>query len=228
MDTVWLREALFSGHTSNAIKLGTVLACGWFWMRVSGCSVLYRGSSMDTIEFGNILAVAEVDVSEMSPPDYVQHDSNSTYFYVVRRANGCGDQEYTLSAAVKVSIDAEGNLAEPQPNNIFGVRAKQVDGNKVELVWYYCSLEQEQEPTCFRVYYDAGTGQVDYENPITTLCYRGRKHYSYQSDSLGTGRYLFCIRAEGANGAEGASAQVNIELDISSPDAVDILDAAGV
>ena len=228
MDTVWLRGALFSGHTSNAIKLGTVLTCGWFWMRVSGCSVLYRGRSMDTIEFENILAVAEVDASEMSPPDYVQHDSNSTYFYVIRRANSCGDQEYTLSAAVKVSIDAEGNLSEPQPNNIFGVRVKQVDGNKIELVWYYCPLEQKQEPTCFRVYYDAGTGQVDHENPITTLCYRGRKYYSYQSDSLGTGRYLFCIRAEGTNGAEGASAQVGIELDISSPDAVDILDAEGV
>ncbi|MHC4423196.1 MAG: hypothetical protein ACYSWR_00800 [Planctomycetota bacterium] len=228
MDTVWLRGALFSGHASDAIKLGTVLTCGWFWMRVSGCSVLYRGSSMDTIEFENILAVAEVDASEMSPPDYVQHDSNSTYFYVIRRTNGCGNQEYTLSAAIKVSIDAWGNLAEPQPNNIVGVRVKQVDGNKVELVWYYCPLEQKQEPTCFRVYYDAGTGQVDYENPIITLCYRGRKYYSYQSDSLGTGRYLFCIRAEGANGAEGASSQVGIELDISSPDAVDILDAAGV
>ena len=228
MDAVWLRGALFNGHTGNAIKLGTVLTCGWFWMRVSGCSALYRGSSMDTIEFGIVLAVAEVDASEMSPPDYVQHDNNSAYFYLVRRANRCGDQEHTLSAAVKVSIDAGGNLAEPQPNNIFGVKAKQVDGDKIELVWYYCPLEQKQELTCFRVYYDAGTGQVNYENHIATVCYRGRKYYSYQSNSLCTGRYLFCIRAEGANGAEGASAQVGIEHDISSPDAVDILDAEAV
>jgi len=228
MEREWSRESLFAGMTANALKLGTVLSCGWFWLRVGGCSVLYRGNGMETIDFANILAVAEPEASEMSPPAYVQHNSNSTYVYVIRRANSCGYQEHTLSAAVKVSIGADGELAEPQPNNIFAVRTEQKDSNKVELVWYYCPLEQKQEPTCFRVYYDAGTGQVDHENPIITLCYRGRKYYSYQSDSLGTGRYLFCIRAEGTNGAEGASAQVGIELDISSPDAVDILDAEGV
>ena len=157
MNRGWLKEALFVGMTSNAFKLGTVLSCGWFWMRVGGCSVLYRGEGMEQIDFANILAVAEVDASEMSPPDYVQHNSGSTYFYVIRRANNCGDQEHTLSAAVKVSIDAGGDLTEPGPNNIFVVRAEQVDGNKIELVWYYCPLEQKQEPACFRIYGDSGT-----------------------------------------------------------------------
>jgi len=225
MNRGWLKEALFVGMTSNAFKLGTVLSCGWFWMRVGGCSVLYRGEGMEQIDFANILAVAEVDASEMSPPDYVQHNSGSTYFYVIRRANNCGDQEHTLSAAVKVSIDAGGDLTEPGPNNIFVVRAEQVDGNKIELVWYYCPLEQKQEPACFRIYGDSGTGHIDYENPITAIPYMGRRFYSYQSNSLDADKYLFCIRAEDTGGTESDSVLIKIQLDTESPVAIDILNA---
>jgi hypothetical protein len=229
METNWLKEALYAGMTANAFKLGTVLTFGWFWVRVGGCSVLYRGDSMDTIDFASILVVAEADADQISPPGYVQHSNGSTYFYVVRRANNCGDQEYTLSAAVRVSIGADGELTKPQPNNIFAVRARQVDGSKIELVWYYCPLEQQSQPECFKVYCDAGTGQVDYENAIAEICYAGRRFYSYQSDSLDAGEYLFCIRAEDAAGTEsGSSAQVRIQLDTASSDAIEILSAKAV
>jgi len=228
MDRGWLNEALFAGMSANAFKLGTVLTCGWFWARIEGCSVLYRGDRMDTIDFTSVLAVADADALEISPPNYVQHNSNSTYFYVIRRANSCGDQEYTLSASVKVSIDADGALAEPQPNNVFAIRAEQVNGNEIKLVWYYCPIEQKEEPASFQIYYDAGTGQVDYENPIVVIPYKGRKFYSYQSDPLGADRYLFCISAEGANGQEGGSVQISIQLDTDSPVAVDILNAEAI
>ena len=71
METMWLKEVLFAGQTSNAFKLGTVLTLGWFWPRIAGCSVLYRGSSMETIEFENILAVTEADACQVLPPSYV-------------------------------------------------------------------------------------------------------------------------------------------------------------
>jgi hypothetical protein len=76
-----------------------------------------------------------MDMSEISPPDYVPHSSGSTYFYVIRRANRCGDQEYTLSAAVKVSIDANGDLAKKQPNSVFEVKVEQKNGNKMILTF---------------------------------------------------------------------------------------------
>lgn len=226
METKWLKEALFAGMTANAFKLGTVLTCGWFWPRVTGCSVLYRGKSMERIDFTNILVVGEAGVSEISPPSYVQHNSSSTYFYVIRRVNNCGYEEHTLAAAVKLSIEADGELAKPQPNNIFEARAKQVDGNKIQLVWYYCPIEQQSSPACFKVYYDAGTGQINYENPIATIYYAGRRFYSYQSDTLEASKYLFCIRAEDAAGVENASlAEITIQLDTTSPSAVNILSA---
>jgi len=225
----WLTDALFNGMTANAFKLGTALTGGWFWMRRFGCSALYRGPSVEKIDFTNTLTIAEQDAGSIAPPDYLPHHSNSTYFYVVRRFNICGYQERTLAAAVKVAIDADGNLIEPKPNNIFVWRLEQVYGNKIQLIWFYCPLEQESKPESFRVYHDGGTGLIDYENPIATISYRGRKFYIYQTDALTAGRYLFAVRAEDAAGIENNSlAQLAVQLNITNPDAIDILSVQNV
>jgi hypothetical protein len=229
METTWLKQTLFAGMTANAFKLGTVLSSGWFWTRISGCSVLYRGHSIETVDFGNVLTVAEADAEKISPPGYVEHNSNSAYFYVVRRVNNSGALEHTLSAAVKVSIDADGNLAEPQPNNIRAVRAKQLASNKIELIWYYCPLEQQSLPVFFNIYYDGGMGQIDYESPVSTVSYMGRRFCSYMSSPLTAGENLFCIRAENAAGREsGSSVRIEIQLNTESPDAISIVNAIAI
>ncbi len=229
MERNWFREALFNGMTANAFKLGTSLSLGWFWVRVTGCSVLYRGAGMGEIDFANILAVSEQNVSEISPPSYISHNNGSTYFYVVRRFNNCGYQEHTLAAAVKVSIGSSGELAEPQPNNISSSKVEQVDSNKVRLTWFYCPLEQDSRPVSFNVYYDDRTGQIEYQNPLATIGYKGRKFYSFQSSALEAGKYLFAIRAEDARGLENISlARLKIQLDTLNPDAIDILRAEAV
>ncbi len=224
MESAWLKGALFAGMTADAFKLGTVLTLGWFWARVSGCSVLYRGDSMEAIDFENILAVTDVSSDEISPPSYVQHNSSSTYFYVIRRANMCGLQERSLAAAVKVSVDVDGNLAQPQPNGIFEVRAQQANGNGVQLVWFYCPIEQESRPVRFNIYYDDRTGQINYENTIYSISYSGLKFYKWQSDTLDVGRYLFAIRVEDAAGVENDSlSQMMVQIDITNPSSIDIL-----
>ncbi|MGA1980351.1 MAG: hypothetical protein ABSG99_07320 [Sedimentisphaerales bacterium] len=226
MESKWLEDALFVGMTANAFKLGTVLSLGWFWPRVAGCSTLYRGNSMETIDFDNILAVGALDAEQIQTPGYLSHANSTTYFYVIRRANNCGDLEHTLVAAVRVSIDSDGDLAQPRPNSIFEAKAEQLAGSKVRLLWYYCPLDQNSEPECFNIYYDNGTGQIDYENPIATISYAGGKFYSYQSDSLEGNRYLFAIRVKEANGIEdGSLAKLAIQITISSPDPIDILSA---
>lgn len=225
----WLSDALFAGMTANAFKLGTVLTLGWFWTRVEGCSALYRGGGMGDIDFANILAVAETDAATIEPPAYARHNSESTYFYVVRRFNSCGYQELTLGAAVKVEIDANGDIADARPNRIFESRIEQVEGGKIELVWYYCPVEQKAEPASSHIYYDNGTGQIDYENAIATIEYQGRRFYSYLSDTLNAGEYLFAIRARGADGVEDRSlAQVRIQIRTKAVRAIDILSAQAV
>ncbi len=167
---------------------------------------------------------------EISPPSYIPHNNGSTYFYVVRRFNNCGYQEHTLAAAVKVSIGSNGELAEPQPNNISSSIVEQMVSNKVRLTWFYCPLEQGSIPVSFNVYYDDRTGQIDFfENPLATIGYKGRKFYSFQSNALEAGGYLFAIRAEDADGIENISlARLKIQLDTLSPDAIDILRAEAV
>ena len=88
-------DSLYEGDSPNGVKLGMGLTGGDFWPRVADCSVLYRGSSMEGIDFASLLAVAEAEASEISPPSYVPHNSGSIYFYVVSRANNCGCEEQT-------------------------------------------------------------------------------------------------------------------------------------
>jgi hypothetical protein len=229
MESKWLKDSLFSGMTANAFKLGTVLTQGWFWTRVTGCSILYRGSSMRTIDFENILAAAQRHACQIQPPCYISHNSDSTYFYVLRRANKCGYLEHTLSAAVKVSIDATGNLAQPQPNSIFVAKGEQIGDGKIRLIWYYCPLDQQSLPARFRIYYDAGTGQINYETPVATVRYSGRFFYSHDSDALEPGIYLFAIRAEDANQIENkSSTHILVQVDTSQPCAIGILSAIAI
>ncbi len=225
----WIREALFNGMTANAFKLGTALSLGWFWVRISGCSVLYRGPGMGEIDFENILAVSEQDACEISPPGYISHSSGSIYFYIIRRFNNCGCQERTLAAAVKVSIESTGELAESRPNNISNSEVQQVDGNKIQFVWFYCPIAQKSQPERFNVYYDDRTGQIDYENPLATIGYKGRKFYSFQSSTLEAGKYLFAVRAEDTEGLENSSLiQLQIQIDNASLDTMSILIAEAV
>jgi hypothetical protein len=220
----WLTDALFNGMTANAFKLSTVISCGWFWVRPNGCTVLYRGTAMEKIDFTSILSVAEQKTESMSLPDFIPQNNNSTYFYVIRRFNNYGCQERTLQAAVKIEIDTEGNLAEPLPNNIFAWRADQVDGNKVQLIWFYSPLEQMSKPVHFKVYYDGGTGQINYENPIATIGYQGRKFYCWQSEALPGNKYLFTVKAEDINGIENNSlGQLAIDIVGDGPDEIEIL-----
>jgi hypothetical protein len=129
-----------------------------------------------------------------------------------------------LQAAVKLAIDAEGKLVKPKPNNIFAWRADQVNGNKVQLVWFYCPLEQRSEPVCFKVYYDGRVGQIDYENPLIEIRYQGRRFYSYLSEALPAGGYLFAIKVKDADGVENNSlAQLAIEIESVEPNAIEIL-----
>jgi hypothetical protein len=224
-----LREALFNGMSANAFKLGTTLSLGWFWAQISGCSALYRGYNMEEIDFADILSIAGQDDCEISPPGYISHSSSSTYFYIIRRFNSCGYQERTVTAAIKFSIESDGELAEPKPNKVFDSISELKDGNKIRLIWFYCPLEQKSQPVCFNIYYDNRTEQIDYENPLAKIVYKGRKFYSFQSGTLEAGEYLFAIKAEGSDSLENSSlAQLKIQLKPVTIDTINILSSEAV
>ena len=102
-------------------------------------------------------------------------------------------------------------------------------GNKAELTWFYYPLKQNSAPTCFKIYYDNGTGQINYESPLSEINYLGRLFYSYQSDSLEVGKYLFAVRAVDSDGTENDSlSQLKIHIDTAGPDEIDVMSAEAV
>jgi hypothetical protein len=213
MDSCFYKDALFAGLTPNAFKLGTVLHQGWFWQRPTGCSILYRGDNIETIDFDRIVAVRDFDLNEFQLPDYLLYQNNTTCFYVLRRANGCGNAERTLSASVKVVIDNNGNLTQPVPNSIFTVKAEIVQGSRVKLTWFYCPISQQSPPARFNIYTDNVEGQIEYQNPIFQIEYHGRGFYDFTTGLLPEGKHLFAIRALNEDGYEdNSSAAVRVEI----------------
>ncbi len=216
-------DSLFEGDSANGVKLSMGLTGGDFWPRPRGCQSLYRGGSIETVDFLTILTVRDVDSESMAIPDYVQHAGDTVYYYVIRRVNKCGQQEQTLSAAVKVAMDSNGDLAKPKPNNAFGLMAKQVTGSRAKLLWYYWPIKQKSVPVGFNVYWDNGTGQIDYGNTVATIEYCGKKFYCYQSNTLTAGRYEFAVSAEGSDGVESDYLQLAIQINTVNPELVEIL-----
>jgi hypothetical protein len=221
-------SSLYEGDSPNGVKLGMGLTGGDFWPRPNGCQNLYRGPDLsgEAIDFENILASAGISQTQITAPSWLPHLPSTTHFYLVRRANGCGQEEHTLGAAEIIVIDETGELAEPRCNNVFSVKACQIDGDRVELVWFYHSIGQKAAPARFEIHSDNGSGQIDYENAVAQMDYTGRRFYSWQSETLPAEKYLFCIKAFTAEDeSDGSPGRVEIHLDRTKPGAIEILQA---
>jgi hypothetical protein len=222
----WMAGALFNGMTPSAHKLGTILTGGWFWMRRAGCSAIYRGPTLAQVDFDNILAVTRHDATTVSPPAHIPHGPNSSYCYVVRRFNSCGDTEQTVSAAAMVRFDKDGDLAIGAPNAVLNLKAGQVAGNRIRLAWSYSPLDQEVAPEVFRIYWDGVTGQTDLTQALAEIPYHGRKRYSYQSDALNEGAYTFVVRARSEEQIEDVAFQsLSCSIKTLLPEAATLLAA---
>jgi hypothetical protein len=225
----WLREALFAGQTANGFKLGTVLSQGWFWERVRGCRIAYRGPNMNAVNFNDVLVVAEADAEEITLPDYISHEPGQVYFYIIRCANGFGEIERTLRAAAMAVIDESGNIQEDGPNGVFGLSSEQRRDGQVEIVWQYSPIGQASTPQQMNVYSDSGTGQIDYQQPIAVVPYKGRKFYKHFFEPAAEGRFQFTVRAVDVKGNEQADfRKVVVEVKDKEIEAIDILNAGVV
>ena len=183
---------------------------------------IYRGASVDTVDFEIVLAVNDADEDSISPQS-VAHSANSVYYYVFRRVNCCGEEEMSLNAAVRVAFDGDGNLVAIGCNGIFDIKAKQIAGPRVAILWYYCPANQGQVCGGFEVYGDNGSGPIDYNNAIETIDYIGPRFYVFESLVLSGGRYQYCVRA-----VSGGEAVVAVDVDNSVPEAIGVLQGQAV
>jgi hypothetical protein len=192
MENIFLRDALYSGFTGNGFKYGTVLGRGWFWFRVEGCMAFYRGADLRSICFSDVIFVCDKESEVAEMPADVSHDPGAYYTYLCQKINGAGDSEHTFSACLRLVFDEEGAIAADTCNAVKLISIHNRDG-KVELCWFYDPCDQRISPAGFGIYWDAGSGVMDYENAIGDVRYRGRRFYFYTSDGLDEGRYTFSI-----------------------------------
>ena len=225
--TTLFRSSLYGGDSANGFKLCMGLTGGDFWARISGSQNLYRGQKADTIDFETIIAITNVDNDSVVVPSFIEHNGSAYYVYAIRRTNCCGDEEQTLSAAVRVSFDANGDLAPAGTNKVFSVKAEQSGTDKVRLIWFYWPINQGKQIAEFRIYSDNASGIIDYENPVAQIDYTGRKFYDYLTGTLTNNNNRFCIRAVASDNTEdGCLDEIIIQLNRQKPDSVDILQSS--
>jgi hypothetical protein len=214
-------DSVFGGDSANGIKLCMGLAEGDFWTRYSGTQVLYEGSDDTNINFNKIIAASNINASSLQIP---AGEPSSSMLYVVRRINCCGIEEETISAAVKVAFDAVGNLIEHTCNKVFTASFEQIDENRVLLKWFYQPINQAKKIGGFKIYSDSGTGEINYQNPIGTVDYIGRKFYQFIAGKLVGDRFKFSIRAVASNDDENSFGdEIKLQFDRSKLDDILLL-----
>ncbi|MCX5633388.1 MAG: hypothetical protein NTW93_06930 [Phycisphaerae bacterium] len=222
MDTKFF-DSLFGGDSANGAKLCMGLTEGDFWARPAGVQLLYQGQD-DNIDFDRITAASEIneDVLEISSGQPL-----TQWLYVVRRVNCSGYEEKTLGAAVRVEFDSFGSLIERSCNKVFIITAKQVDGDRILLKWFYQPIHQAKKIIKFKIYSDNSTGIIDYQNPIGSVNYIGRKFYQFITGELSGDSYKFCIRVAAAdNSDDNFTGQIIIQLNRQRPDGISILQSS--
>jgi len=213
-------DSLFSGDSANGIKLCMGVTEGDFWARLGSVQLLYMGQD-DNVDFGRIAASSNIDNDSI---EVASGQPLTRWLYIARRVNCCGIEEQTLSAAARAEFDNLGNLIEQSCNKIFTACAKQTGGSKILLKWFYQPIHQSKRIDKFEIYYDNATGTIDYQNPIGSVNYAGRKFYQFVTGELVGDSYKFCIRAIAADDSDdGFMGQIIIQFNRQSPDGVSIL-----
>jgi len=194
METRFLISALSAGRTATAVRLGTILTLGRFWVRTSRCYTVYRGQD-GVMDYDKVQAVMDVDDSQVSIPAQAL-PAGTIWHFVRRQVSDCGLESADSDAAVVV-IDSACDMIGRMPNAPQSLEAEQVAGGKIKVRWRYSRLNQEIMPTGFKVYIDSGGG-FDFDTADAIIAYDlgGNGEFEWQSDTLSNGQsYKFCVRA---------------------------------
>ena len=100
-------DSLYGGDSANGIRLCMGLTDGEFWARPAGAQLLYQGQDINDVDFGRIADVSNINDNSF---ELTSGQPLSRHLYIARRVNCCGMEEQTLSAAVKVEFDSQGNF----------------------------------------------------------------------------------------------------------------------
>ena len=213
MDTKFY-SSLFEGDSVMGARLSMGLTGGDFWARVSGCRNVYRGDAdggAEGIDFSRVLAVSDIESTDVTVSGIV-HEASESYLYAVRLANRAGVEEKSFGGVVRVSFDGSEELEGDFCNGILDLSVVRMSGRRVKIRWQYSAAGQKAACDKFFVYSNAGSGRVDFTEPIGTVKYARAGEYAFESAPLVAGRWYFCVGAETAEGKERLSSLAGIDI----------------
>jgi len=226
MESKFQTDAVLLGRSANAVKLGTILTFGRFWVRQAGCHTVYAGQDgnmdYDTVQAVMELADSQVAIVNQSLP------ADTIWHYVRRQVSDCGLESDDSAPVCIVRVDASGDAIGLAPNRPKGLTATALAGGLVKLRWRYSTLDQPVAAANFNIYLDSGSG-FDFDTPYAVVAApaslaggAGTDRLSWTSTALSHGqRYRFCVRSESAAGGETQNTDsVAIVADSVGPDAI--------
>jgi len=106
------------------------------------------------------------------------------------------------------------------------LEVEQFAGLSVRLMWYYFPIAQGAVPVGFNIYWDSGTGQIDYSSELGSVDYIGPRYYSFETGVFSEDSYKFCVRGLMSHGREnGDLGIVRIQMRDIAPESVGLLNA---
>lgn len=200
------------GLTEWGLANGLLLTGGWFWARVRGGYLLYRGrGGRGQIDWRQPAGAAGFDAREIHEFPWKPRGPAGSYRYGVT-AIGCAGMEAAPTAeAVGCGVDDNGVLIGGLPGEVERLWAEPAAQGRVLLRWCYSAQYEAARPSEFRIYDDAGTGQIDYSHSVGSTAWDLRRQvYSWLSGTYEPGvRMRFGVRARNAAGpAAGAEVEV--------------------
>jgi len=201
-------QPLFGGLTPWGLANGLLLTGGWFWARVRGGCLLYRGlSTRAAIDYDRPVGAAGHDATEMLQYDWIESPAGS-YWYAARTIGPGGLEARTSPAPIGLVIGQAGEVLGGLPGDVERAWAQPAGAGRIQVCWRYSPTYETDRPVEFRIYHDAGGGSIDYEQPVAVMVWDLRRNtYRWLSEPYADGtRVRFGIRAASAVG-EGLGAE---------------------
>ena len=157
---------------------------------------------------------------------YQRAFTNETGLWIilVRAVDSDGKEEANLRQAVAIPFENGAPVARPAPPRLVEVEA--IEDGKIEVRWLYDPHFEQNGPGAgqeARVYWDAGTGTIDWSAPVATVAMNGptsATRYAWQTGPLIHGQtYRFAVRAATAAYPAGIETQ-NTDVHPATADAM--------
>jgi len=160
------------------------------------------------------LDLASEPVQDSAETSYEQvfTDEDGVWIFLVRAVDGAGNEEGNIRQIVAIPFQDGAPAARPAEPR--WVEARAIENGKINLEWLYDPRYEENGPGAAyeaRIYWDAGTGAVDYGLPLDTVLMdrpTAPARYTWQSGPLTDGQtYRFTIRIATALWPSGIKTQ---------------------